>query len=75
MCQRVFVTEKSPYALLIIYITAVKLMHLQFHKLTDEVFVDGEVLFAVSPWSLVLMGANTLPSRAGMPRADATICA
>jgi hypothetical protein len=35
-------------------------MCLQFLELTDELFVDGEVLLAVSPWRLVLMAADSL---------------
>ncbi len=69
VCQCVFLTEESPHAILIIYITAValgfaawlvqELMCLQFLELADEVFSDGEVLLAVSPWRLVLMAADT----------------
>ena len=50
MCKCVFVTEDSPHAFFIIYIATVELVCLQFLELTDELFVDGEVLFAVSPW-------------------------
>ena len=50
VCQCVFLTEESPHAILIIYVTAVELVCFQFLKLADEVFTDGEVLLAVSPW-------------------------
>ena len=50
VCQCVFLTEESPHAILIIYITAVELMCLQFLELADEVFANSEVLLAVSPW-------------------------
>ena len=58
VCQCIFLTEESPHAILIIYITAVELMCLQFLELADEVFSDGEVLLSVSPWRLVLMAAG-----------------
>ena len=44
VCQCVFLTEEPPYAILIIYITAVELMCLQFLELADEVFANSEVL-------------------------------
>ena len=47
MCQRVFLTEDAPYANLIIYITAVKLMGFHFLELANQLFVDGEVLLPV----------------------------
>ena len=50
MCQCVLLTEESPYANLIIYITAVELMGLHLLELLNQVFVDGEVLLAVCPW-------------------------
>ena len=65
VCQCVFLTEESPYAILIIYITAVELVCFQFLELADEVFTDSEVLFAVSPWRLVLMVADTLTEEVG----------
>ena len=58
--QCVFLTEESPHLILIIYITAVELMRLQFLELADELLVDCEVLLAVSSWRLVLMAADTL---------------
>ena len=50
VCQCVFLTEESPDTYLIIYIAAVKLVGFQLLELADELFVDGEILFAVSPW-------------------------
>ena len=50
MCQRVFLTEDAPYANLIIYITAVKLMRFHLLELADQLFVNGEVLLPVSSW-------------------------
>ena len=55
----VFLTEDAPYAILIIYVATVELMCLQFLELTDQLFINGEVLFAISPWGLVLMAADT----------------
>ena len=48
--QRILLTEESPNAYLIIYITAVELMGFHFLELADKLFVDGEVLLAVGPW-------------------------
>ena len=59
VCQCVFLTEESPHAILIIYITAVELVYLQLLELADEAFTDCEVLLAVSPWRFILMIADT----------------
>ena len=60
MCQRVFLTKDAPYAFLMIYITAVKLMGFHLLELANELFVDGEVLLAVCSGRLILMVADTL---------------
>ena len=50
MCQRVLLTEDSPYTYLIIYSTSIKLMRFHLLELADQLFVNGEVLLPVSSW-------------------------